>query len=110
MAAGVGRPERTAALPAIGPLPHARDQPLLSWAKKEGEPVDAETQLPQLTKRLVEVLSRDEITRMEHAAGTERDKLIIRLLADTGLGVGVLLGLRANDLWRRNATTTCTSG
>ncbi len=39
---------------------------------------------------------------MEHAARTERDKLIIRLLADTGLRVGELLGLRANDLVEQN--------
>src|SRR6266700_3490128 len=70
----------------------------LSWAKREGEPVDAEAQLPKLPKRLVEVLSRDEIKLMEHAAETERDKLIIRILSDTGLRVGELLGLRTNDL------------
>jgi integrase/recombinase XerD len=74
----------------------------LSWAKKEGEPIDAKAQLPKLPKRLVEVLSREEIQRMEHAARTERDKLIIRLLADTGLRVGELLGLRANDLVEQN--------
>jgi integrase/recombinase XerD len=74
----------------------------LSWAKKEGEQVDAKAQLPKLPKRLVEVLSREEIQRMEHAARTERDKLIIRLLADTGLRVGELLGLRTNDLVEQN--------
>lgn len=74
----------------------------LSWAKKEGEQVDAKAQLPNLPKRLVEVLSREEIQRMEHAARTERDKLIIRLLADTGLRVGELLGLRTNDLVEQN--------
>jgi site-specific recombinase XerD len=74
----------------------------LSWAKKEGEPVDAKAQLPKLPKRLVEVLSREEITHMEQAARTERDKLIIRLLADSGLRVGELLGLRANDLVEQN--------
>lgn len=74
----------------------------LSWAKKEGEPIDSKAQLPKLPKRLVEVLSRDEIQRIEHAAMTERDKIIIRLLADTGLRVGELLGLRANDLVEQN--------
>ena len=39
---------------------------------------------------------------MEHAARTERDKLIIRGLADTGLRVGELLGLRTNDLVEQN--------
>jgi len=74
----------------------------LSWARKEGEQVDAKAQLPKLPKRLVEVLSREEVQRMEHAARTERDKLIIRTLADTGLRVGELLGLRTNDLVEQN--------
>jgi integrase/recombinase XerD len=74
----------------------------LTWAKKEGEPVDAKAQLPKLPKRLVDVLNRDEIKNMEHAAEAERDKLIIRLLADTGLRVGELLGLRTNDLLEQN--------
>jgi integrase len=37
---------------------------------------------------------------MEGAAPYERDKLIIRLLADTGLRAGELCGLRAEDLMR----------
>jgi integrase/recombinase XerD len=74
----------------------------LSWAKKEGEPIDVKAQLPRLPKRLVEVLNRGEILRMEHAAEAERDKLIIRLLANTGLRVGELLGLRTNDLVEQN--------
>ena len=38
---------------------------------------------------------------MEDAAKTERDKLIVRVLADTGLRVK-LLGLRSNDLVEQN--------
>jgi integrase/recombinase XerD len=74
----------------------------LAWAKKEGETVEAKAQLPKLPKRLVEVLSREEIQRIEHAARTERDKLVIRLLADTGLRVGELLALRTSDLVEQN--------
>jgi integrase/recombinase XerD len=73
-----------------------------SWAKKEGEKVDTKAQLPKLPKKLVEVVSREEIQRMEDAAKTERDKLIVRILADTGLRVGELLGLRTNDLVEQN--------
>ncbi len=36
------------------------------------------------------MLSREEIQRLEGAAGSERDELIIRLLADTGMRVGKL--------------------
>jgi integrase len=35
---------------------------------------------------------------MEDAANTERDKLIVRLLADTGARVGELVKLRKTDL------------
>jgi integrase len=44
------------------------------------------------------VLSREEITRLEDAAQNERDKLIIRVLADTGLRLGELLGLVPDDI------------
>jgi site-specific recombinase XerD len=74
----------------------------LSWAKREGETVEAKAQLPKLPKILVEVVSREEIQRMEDAARTERDKLMVRVLADTGLRVDELLGLRTTDLVEQN--------
>jgi integrase/recombinase XerD len=70
----------------------------LSWANQEGEPVTAKAQLPRLPKHLVDVLSREEVQAMEDAAQTERDRLIIRTLADTGLRVGELVALRPSDL------------
>src|SRR5215471_4047759 len=39
---------------------------------------------------------------MEDAAVTERDKLIVRLLADTGIRVGELVRLTLNDLIERD--------
>lgn len=77
----------------------------LAWAAAEGEEVKGKASLPKLPKRLVEVLSRDEIRRMEETARTERDKLIIRLLADAGLRVDELLGLRVGDLVQQGRTT-----
>lgn len=71
---------------------------LLVWCKAEGENVSGKPQLPRLTQRVVEVLSRDEIDRLEAAAPTDRDKLIIRLLADTGIRVGELCGLEMDDI------------
>jgi integrase len=44
------------------------------------------------------VLERDEIERLEHLAATERNRLLVRVLADTGLRVGELVGLRCDDL------------
>lgn len=73
----------------------------LNWARREGEKVEARAELPRLPKRLVEVVSREEVQRMEDAARSERDKLIVRLLADAGLRVGELLALRSSDLVER---------
>jgi integrase/recombinase XerD len=53
---------------------------------------------PLAEHRLMETLSREEIQRLEDVAGAERDKLMIRLLADSGIRLGELLGLRAGDL------------
>jgi integrase/recombinase XerD len=51
---------------------------------------------------VVEVLTREEIRVMEDAAPSERDKLIVRLLADGGLRVGELVALRCDDILRRD--------
>jgi integrase len=70
----------------------------LRWCEREGEGSKAKAQMPKLPKKLVAVLSRDEIRRLEDAAQTERDKLVVRTLADTGLRLGELLGLRVQDI------------
>ena len=49
-----------------------------------------------------DVLTREELQQMENAAVTERDKLIVRLLADTGMRIGELVKLRPSDLIERN--------
>lgn len=76
----------------------------LTWARRQGEAVEAKGQLPKLPRRDVDVLSRQEIASMEAAAPTERDKLIIRILADTGMRNGELVGLRPADIVERNRT------
>jgi integrase/recombinase XerD len=70
----------------------------LAWCGAEGEIVKAKPQLPQLSQRVIDVLSRDEIRRLELAAPTERDKLIIRLLGDTGIRVGELCSLESANI------------
>lgn len=73
----------------------------LSWAKAEGElGTAAKGRLPKLPHKIVHVLSREEIQRMEDAAQIERDGLIVRVLADTGMRVGELCGLRLGSLVR----------
>jgi integrase len=72
----------------------------LRWGRQEGEPVPdrARAPLPSRPKSLPQVLERDEIERLEHLAATERNRLLVRVLADTGLRVGELVGLRCDDL------------
>jgi integrase/recombinase XerD len=69
------------------------------WAQHDGA-VDVKVKVnsPRKERRVLDVLSRDEIRKMEDRAISERDKLIIRLLADTGIRLGELLGLRVGDL------------
>jgi integrase/recombinase XerD len=67
----------------------------LTWAKV---PKGDYEQLAE-PERLRNVLSRQEIDRMEHVATVERDKLIVRVLADTGIRVGELIGLREQSLF-----------
>lgn len=71
----------------------------LRWAQSEQAVGPAvKVRLPREEHRLVETLSREEIQRLEDAASSERDRLMIRLLADTGIRLGELLGLRHEDL------------
>lgn len=76
----------------------------LGWAGQSlsddggGATVGAKPPLPKAEKRLPDVLTRSELQEMEDAATTERDKLLLRVLADTGIRLGELLGLRFEDV------------
>ena len=70
----------------------------LEWLTKQGETVSSRVQKPRLPKRVVDVLSRQDIRALEDAAPTERDKLIVRILADTGMRLGELLGMSTDPL------------
>jgi integrase len=70
----------------------------LAWARAEGEKVEAEARLPKLGQRHIEALSREEVQRIEDVADSERDKPIVRLLADSGVRVGELVKLRERDV------------
>jgi len=67
----------------------------LTWAKV---PRGDYEQLPE-PERMRNVPSRQQIDRMEKAATNERDRLIVRVLADTGIRVGELIGLREQSLF-----------
>ena len=70
----------------------------LKWSREQGSSVKARAKLPSLEKRLLDTLSRDEIQRLEDHCATERSKLVIRVLADTGIRVSELCDLRTRDL------------
>jgi site-specific recombinase XerD len=79
---------------------------LLEWARHPESGVEAgvpdgKVKLPKLGRPVKDILSREEIERLEDVATAERDKLIIRMLGDTGVRVGELVKLRTDDLVTR---------
>jgi site-specific recombinase XerD len=75
-------------------------QQFLSWAEKRGfGSVDAsEMPLPRRRRIRRAVLTRQEMLALEDAAPTERNKLIIRLMSDTGTREGGVCAIRCGGL------------
>lgn len=73
---------------------------MLNWAAREGETVAAKPQLPRREKPIRDVLSRDEIDRLERVMPNERDRLIVRIFGDCGLRLNELTQLRPADVVR----------
>jgi integrase/recombinase XerD len=76
-------------------------QQFLSWLakRKQVEGIDSrQVDLPRLRRQHRGVLSRAEVQLVEDAAPTERNKLMIRLLADTGCREGAIPGIRCDDV------------
>ena len=74
----------------------------LNWCEQEGEGKTARPALPTLPRRVLDVLDRDEIDRLEAAAQSERDRIIIRILGDCGLRAEELCSLRPESVLRRD--------
>jgi integrase len=74
----------------------------LNWCEQEGEAVKAKPALPRLPRRVLDVLDRSEIAQLEGAAGSDRDQLIIRILADCGLRAAELCALAVSDIVRHD--------
>lgn len=70
----------------------------LKWCEEAGEGSSGRPQLPRRPRRVIDTLSREEIDQLEGAAHTDRDRLIVRLMADTGIRVGELCSLGVGDL------------
>jgi integrase len=73
---------------------------MLTWAAREGEQVKAKPQLPRVSKPLRDVLTREELDRLESAAQAERDKLIVRIFGDCGLRLDELTQLNPQNIVR----------
>jgi integrase/recombinase XerD len=72
----------------------------LHWCESEGEGNPAKPPLPRLPRLLLDVLDRDEIDRLEAAAETERDRIMVRVLGDCGLRASELLSLQPEQIIR----------
>src|SRR5579859_700304 len=77
----------------------------LAWAASEGEKVTGDVKLPKLPKVILETLSAKEINQLEDGAATERDKLIVRVLADGGMRREELTSITTKDLLEQGGKT-----
>jgi len=74
----------------------------LAWAARAGAIELVTARLPRAHRKLVDVLSRQEMQRIEDVASRERDKLIVRLLADTGLRLSEVVSLLPDNIIERH--------
>ena len=71
----------------------------LTWAQGQGAPVDSnQLRLPRTRRIRRDVLTAQEVDRLEEAGRTERDKLTVRLMAETAMREGEIANLRIPDL------------
>lgn len=73
---------------------------LLKWYAAEHDTTAPKVKLRKPPGRKVDVLERDQILTLERTAATVRDRVIIRLLADTGMRPGELVSITGGDLRR----------
>ena len=72
----------------------------LKWYASEHDSTAPKIRLHQPAGKKVDTLDRDQIRDLERAAPTERDRVIVRLLADTGIRPGELISITGGDLRR----------
>lgn len=73
---------------------------LLRWYAAEHDTTAPKVRLRKPPGKKVDTLDRDQITMLERAASSFRDRAIVRLLADTGLRPGELVSITGTDLRR----------
>ncbi len=74
----------------------------LNWCQAEGETGNARPSLPRLPRRVLDVLDREELRQLIAAAPTERDRLILSILADCGLRNSEVCTLELQDILQRD--------
>jgi integrase/recombinase XerD len=72
----------------------------LKWAHGRGHVVELKAEGPKLRRQIIVTLTREEIDQLERAASSARDRLLVRVLADTGCRLSELIGLRIGDVVR----------
>lgn len=79
---------------------HKAANQLLKWYGDEHAAIAPKVTLRKVPGRTVDTLERDDIALLERTAATERDRVIIQLLADTGMRPGELISITKRDLRR----------
>jgi integrase len=77
---------------------HKAANQLLKWYAERHATTGPKVQLRKPPGRKVITLGRDQIALLERTADTERDRVIVRLLADTGMRPGELVSITKGDL------------
>lgn len=78
----------------------------VKWASEEGASAEAgRIGIPALKKQRKNLLTPGEQQRLEAAARTERDRLIIALMLETGTRESGIANLKGNDLLERDRRT-----
>ena len=77
---------------------HKAANQLLKWYAELHATTGAKVKLRKPAGRKVITLERDQIALLERTADTERDRVIVRLLADTGMRPGELVSITKGDL------------
>ena len=69
------------------------------WAQASGRASQGlKVQRVKVPRKMLDTMSRPEMAELEAAAATERDRLLIRILSDTGLRLAELMGLTTDSL------------
>jgi integrase len=77
---------------------HKAANQLVRWYAQQHATNSPKVQLRKPPGRKVITLEREQIALLERTADTERDRVIVRLLADTGMRPGELVSITKGDL------------